>query len=197
MPWPWLSVSKQIWIRSFKWGTVHFCKSRVCKNIWGQSWRLQRKLPTRPTSNPMLPGPAGPTDFLLTSNFDLWYFCSLLTYKNVQYLIWKIWFISVWSLKPKAVVWLLIGFMLGQSTLISYHTEANGYIFFAAGVCLSVWRLPLIASETQYIITKILLDVVQVWQKCIQGHPLIERVLWVLKAGLWGHTWIHRIKKFS
>ena len=24
--------------------------------------------------------------------------------------------------------------MLGQSTLISYHTEANGYIFFAAGV---------------------------------------------------------------
>ena len=24
--------------------------------------------------------------------------------------------------------------MLGQSTLISYHTEANGYIFFATGV---------------------------------------------------------------
>ena len=24
--------------------------------------------------------------------------------------------------------------MFGQSTLISYHTEANGYIFFAAGV---------------------------------------------------------------
>ena len=24
--------------------------------------------------------------------------------------------------------------MLGQSILISYHTEANGYIFFAAGV---------------------------------------------------------------
>ena len=26
--------------------------------------------------------------------------------------------------------------MLGQSTLISYHTEANGYIFFATGVHL-------------------------------------------------------------
>ena len=45
-------------------------------------------------------------------------------------------YVSVWSLKSKAVVWLLTGFMLGQSTLISYHTEANGYIFFAAGVSL-------------------------------------------------------------
>ena len=44
--------------------------------------------------------------FLSTSNFDLWYFCSLLTYKNELYLIWKI----------KAVIWLLISFMLGQST---------------------------------------------------------------------------------
>ena len=134
MPWSWLSVSKQIWIRSFKWGTVHSCKSRGCKNIWGQSWRSQRKLPTRPNSNQMHPGPAEPADFLSTSNFDLWYFCSLLTYKDAQYLIWKIWFISVWSLKPKAVVWLLIGFMLSQSTPISYHTEANGCIFYAAGV---------------------------------------------------------------
>ena len=85
----------------------------------------------------MRAGPAEPADFLSTSNFDLWYFCSLLTYKDAQYLIWKIWFISVWSLKPKAVVWLLTGFMLGQSTLISYHTEANGCIFFASGV----WNL--------------------------------------------------------
>ena len=28
----------------------------------------------------------------------------------------------------------LKGFMLGQSTPFSYHTEANGYIFFATGV---------------------------------------------------------------
>ena len=26
-----------------------FFKSRGCKNIWGQSWRTQRKVPTRPT----------------------------------------------------------------------------------------------------------------------------------------------------
>ena len=110
------------------------CRLRGYKNIWGQSWRSQGKLPMRPTSNPMLPGPAEPADFLSTSNFDLWYFCSLLTYKNVQYLIWKIWLIYVWSLMPKALVWLLTGFMLGQSTLISYHTEANGCIFFAGGV---------------------------------------------------------------
>ena len=36
--------SKQIWIRSFKWGTVHSCWSRGCKDIWGQRWRSQRKL---------------------------------------------------------------------------------------------------------------------------------------------------------
>ena len=42
MPWPWLSFSKQIWIRSFKWGTVHSCRLRGCKNIRGQSWRLKK-----------------------------------------------------------------------------------------------------------------------------------------------------------
>ena len=122
---PWASSSKQIWIRSFKWGTVHPCRSRGCKNIKGQS---------QPTSSALSACRAKLAIFFVTSNFDLKYFCSLLTYKNVQYLIWKIWFISVWSLKPKAVVWLLTGFMLGQSTLISYHTEANGCIFFATGV---------------------------------------------------------------
>ena len=39
-------------------------------------------------------------------------------------------------LEPEAVEQLLTGFMLGQSTPISYHTEANGCIFFAAGVGL-------------------------------------------------------------
>ena len=113
---------------------MHSCRLIGCKNIKGQSWRLIKNLPVQP-----LPGSSGSRSaalaiFFATSNFDLKYFCSLLTYKNVKYLIWKIWFISVWSLKPKAEVWLLTGFMLGQSTLISYHTEANGYIFFAAGV---------------------------------------------------------------
>ena len=79
-------------------------------------------------------GPTDLADFFSTSNFDLSYFCSLLIYKDAQYLIWKFWFIPLWSLKPKAVVWLLTGSMLGQSTPISYHTEANGCIFFAVGV---------------------------------------------------------------
>ena len=39
---PWLSFSKQILIRSFKWGTVHPCRSRGCKNIRGQSWRSKK-----------------------------------------------------------------------------------------------------------------------------------------------------------
>ena len=89
---------------------------------------------TQPDSRLMRPGPGWSGRFFSTSNFDLWYFCSRLSYKVVWYLIWKIWFISAWSKKPKAVVWLLKFVMLAQSTSISYHTEANGCIFFAAGV---------------------------------------------------------------
>ena len=42
MLWSWLSFSKQIRIRSFKWGTVHPCRLRGCKNIRGQSWRSKK-----------------------------------------------------------------------------------------------------------------------------------------------------------
>ena len=55
---------------------------------------------------------------------DSLYFCSLLTSEGVQYLIWKIWFISVWRMKAKAMAWLLTWFMIAQSTLNSYHSEA-------------------------------------------------------------------------
>ena len=41
-PWSWRSVSEQIWIISFKWGTVCFCRSIGCKNIRVQSWRSIR-----------------------------------------------------------------------------------------------------------------------------------------------------------
>ena len=41
MPQVWASVSKQIWIRSLKWGTV-CCRSRGCQNIRDQSLRLKR-----------------------------------------------------------------------------------------------------------------------------------------------------------
>ena len=141
MPWPWLSIFKQILIRSFKWGTVRSCRRRGCKNIKGQSRRSKKNLPVQPPPGAWGSRLAELAIFFSTFNLDLKYFCKLLTYKNVQYLIWKIWFISVWSLKPKAVVWLLTGFMLGQSTLISYHTEANGCIFFSVGVQVSMkWQ---------------------------------------------------------
>ena len=127
---PWLSFSKQILIRSFKRGTVHPCRSRGCKNIRGQSWRSKKICQISRT-----PGTSGSrlatlAIFFATSNFDLKYFCNLLTYKNVQYLIWKIWFISVWSQKSNVIVWLLTCFMLGQCTHISYHTEANKSVSF-------------------------------------------------------------------
>ena len=60
--------------------------------------------------------------FLLSvSNFDLWYFCSLLMYKSAQYLIWKIYFISVWSQRAKDVVWLLDVIQVGQSDPKTLH----------------------------------------------------------------------------
>ena len=83
-----------------------------------------KKLPTWPVSNPMHSGPGWSGRFFSTSNFDLWYFCSLLTYKDVQYLVWKIWLISVWRMKAKVLLWLLTWFIFAWSTLISYHTEA-------------------------------------------------------------------------
>ena len=87
-------------------------------------FEVNEKLLNQPDSILMWPGPGWSSRFFSTSNFDLWYFCSLLTYKNVQYLIWKIWFISVLRVKAKAMVWLLTWFMIAQSNLISYHTEA-------------------------------------------------------------------------
>ena len=85
---------------------------------------VRKKLPTRPVSNPMHSGPGWSGRFFSTSNFDLWYFCSLLTYKDVQYLVWKIWLISVWRMKAKVFLWLLTWFIFAQRTLILYNTEA-------------------------------------------------------------------------
>ena len=124
MPWPWLSVSKQICIRSFKWGTVCPCRSRGCKKYQRSKLEVEKNLPDQPGPGHISLESGWVGNFLSTSNFDLWYFCSLLTYKSVQYLIWKIWFISVWRLKARAMAWLLTWFMFAQSTLISYHTEA-------------------------------------------------------------------------
>ena len=84
---------------------------------------------------------AGLAIFFETSNFDLKYFCSLLTYKIIKYLIWKIRFISVWSQKPKAVMWLLTCVILAKSTPISYHTEKSGCIFFAVAVEMTFLKI--------------------------------------------------------
>ena len=105
---------------------------RYCMLLWAK--RLQKYQRSKLEVEKNLPDHAGRGcislesgrvgNFLSTSNFDLWYFCSLLTYKSVQYLIWKIWFISIWRMKARAIAWLLTLFMFAQSTLISYHTEA-------------------------------------------------------------------------
>ena len=85
---------------------------------------VKKNLPEQPDSGRIGLESGRVGNSLSTSNFDLWYFFSLLIYKNAQYLIWKIWFISVWRMKAKAMAWLLTWFMIAQSTLISYHTEA-------------------------------------------------------------------------
>ena len=111
----------------------------------------------------MNPGLADLADFSSTSNFDLWYFCSLLTYKNAQYLIWKILFIYVRSLKPKAVIRLLKGFMLGQSTPISYHTQANGCIFFAPDVSQNLNYLKRAPQNTLFFSSNWPLGSTKIW----------------------------------
>ena len=121
---------------------------------------MEKKLPTQPDSRLMRPGPGWSGRFFSTSNFDLWYFCSLLTYKDIQYLIWKIWFISVWRLKAKVMAWLLTWFIFAQSTLISYHTEA----FFKTEVdCTVAFKWSINFSLLQAIFSE---------NRQVQLHPL-------------------------
>ena len=82
-------------------------------------------------------GPADWADFLSTSNFDLWYFCGPSTKSNVQYLIWKIYFISVWSQKPKVIAANLDYENLSQKTLISYHKWVFVLEWLSLAVCWS------------------------------------------------------------
>ena len=102
---------------------MHPCRSRGCKNIKGQSWRSMKNLPVQPAPRTSGSRLAKLAIFFAISKFDLKHFCSLLTYKNVQYIIWKIWFISVWRLWAKVMPWLFTWFIFTQSTLVSYHTR--------------------------------------------------------------------------
>ena len=100
----------------------------MIKGLQKYQWsklEIEKNLPDQPGPRRISLESGWISNFLTTSNFELWYFCSLLTYKDMQYLIWKIWFISVWRLKARGIVWLLTWFVFTQSTLsISYHTEA-------------------------------------------------------------------------
>ena len=69
MPWSWLSVSKQIWIRSFKWGTVRSCRSRGCKNIRGQLWKSIRNCQLSQIWDWCSQGPADLADFFRPPTF--------------------------------------------------------------------------------------------------------------------------------
>ena len=51
---------------------------------------VEKNLPEQPDRGRISLESGRVANSLTTSNFDLWYFFSLLTYKNVQYLIWKI-----------------------------------------------------------------------------------------------------------
>ena len=63
IPHLWTYGSKQIWIRSFKWGTVHSCRLRGCKNIRGQSWRSIRNCRLCQIRDQCARGPADLADF--------------------------------------------------------------------------------------------------------------------------------------
>ena len=92
----------KMWSRSFKWCTKHWFWSRGCKDTRGQSWKSKKISAEQPGSNPCGHGWPCWQIFFSSSNFDLWYLCSLLTKINVWYLIWKIYFVFVWRTKPKA-----------------------------------------------------------------------------------------------
>ena len=135
MPRPWAFVSQQIWIRSFKWSTVEllitiYSKVMGCQTLQSKiiriAWSLSAKI------GMLMWGPGsilglGKFGRLVTlQSFDL-HGSIVLHLKDLIHICLE--------LELKAVLWLLTGFMLGQSTLISYHTETNGCIFFAADVC--------------------------------------------------------------
>ena len=69
-PHSWVTGSDQIWVRSFKWGTVNSCRLRGYKNIRGQSWRLKKNHQLGRIRQCRSKGPAVLADFFSTSNFD-------------------------------------------------------------------------------------------------------------------------------
>ena len=98
---------------------------RLQKNIRGQSWRSKKNLQDQASPGASVSNLAESAIFFRPPTLTSDFFAAS---------IWKIWFISVWRLKPKAVAWLLTWVMLAQNALISYHTDA----FVKTEVCCTV-----------------------------------------------------------
>ena len=108
----WVSGSKQVWIRSFKWGTKHW--------FWSKNYQLS-------LIRHWCPGVGWTGRFFSTSKFDLSYFYSFLICKSIQYLIEKS---DSYRFGTRSMAWLLIHIMLAQSIPISYNKEACVGILF-------------------------------------------------------------------
>ena len=78
-------ILKQIWSRSFIWGTKHWFWSRGCKDIRGQSWRSKKISARAPDSRPMHPGPAVSADIFF--DLQLWPLISLQPLDQNQCLV--------------------------------------------------------------------------------------------------------------
>ena len=135
MPWPWTSVSKNLWIRSFKLPSRYFSLMQVKRLQKYQRSKLE--VEKDPTESADLRHVSVELDqvgnFIFTSKFELWYFCSLSTYKDVKYLIWKILFTSVWRQNFKAMAWLLLCITYdGSNRYIYPWTSSRGSWFTPA-----------------------------------------------------------------
>ena len=113
--WHWPSYYHQICVESFKWGTKHWFGSRGCRDIRGQSWRLEKTSANLARFEPMRPESAESADVYFNLNFDLCYFCSPLTKINVWFFISKIPNLPMWCRKDKAIEWLLRYVIFSQS----------------------------------------------------------------------------------
>ena len=102
MPWPCASGSKQIWTGCFKWGNLHSCSLRGCKNTTGKCWRSKEKLLSGPIwhwhTHTRL-------NWQIFFNLQLWPLVFLQSLDLQEHTMphWKIWFITVWSKKPKGM----------------------------------------------------------------------------------------------
>ena len=115
----WALIPKQIWNRSFKWGTINPFLSMGCKVTISQSWSLEKISADRPGSNPCAFEPGRLADIF--SELKLWPLVSLQPLAQNQCLVshFKDHFISVWGIKPKAFEWLLTHVILAQVRPIS------------------------------------------------------------------------------